>query len=145
MSGLTRLVILGLFLVLPASAFAIDDTPQNRELEANRYLEAVPPESVISDISKRMAESLPQQQRGVFISGMSKNVDISRITAAMREGLVKTFTADQLKALADFYSSPVGKAAMEKMGTYTEIVMPTVMKEVEAAVAKTQQEVAKAK
>ncbi|MGA7330052.1 MAG: DUF2059 domain-containing protein [Rhodomicrobium sp.] len=144
MFRLTCMVILGLFLAWPVYAFAIEDTPQNRELEANRYLQAVPPDAGISDISKRMAESLPQQQRDSFISGMNKNIDMTRITMAMREALIKTFTADQLHALADFYASPGGKAAMEKMGAYTELVMPTVMKEVEAALAKTQKE-AKAK
>jgi hypothetical protein len=35
------------------------------------------------------------------------------------DAMVKDFTTDELKALADFYSSPVGKSAMQKFGTYT--------------------------
>jgi hypothetical protein len=40
----------------------------------------------------------------------------------------------ELKALADFYGSPVGKSAMKKFGTYMADVMP----DIEAEMIKTQ-------
>ena len=47
---------------------------------------------------------------------MTKHLDIGRVTAAIKAAMVKTFTADELKALADFYGSEVGRSAMAKMG-----------------------------
>ena len=46
--------------------------------------------------------------------------------------MVKTFSADEFKALADFYGSDVGRSAMAKMGTYMSEVMPATMNEVQS-------------
>jgi hypothetical protein len=51
--------------------------------------------------------------------------------------MVKNFTTEELKALADFYGSPIGKAAMKKIGPYMADVMPIVQAEVMKAMAKT--------
>ncbi|MBI4724207.1 MAG: DUF2059 domain-containing protein [Rhodomicrobium sp.] len=140
MISFTRLFILGLFLMSPLPASALEDSPRNREQEANRYLQAVPPESMMAGIPKRLAATLPPAQQEKFIRMMTKNLDMARVTAAMRAAMMKTFTADELRALADFYGSPAGKSAMAKMKTYMAEVMPAAMKELEAALAKTQQE-----
>ena len=140
MPSFVRLLCLGLFIGCTLPAFAMEDTPQNREQEANRYLQAVPPEAVAADIAKRMAASLPQEQQPAFLVAMQKDVNEAAIQAAAQAGLVKVFTADELHALADFYSQPVTKSAMAKMGTYMSDVMPTIIKEVRTAAAKAQQE-----
>lgn len=140
-----RLLIPALLLMFSIPAFALEDSPQNREQQADRYLEAVPPQSMMSDMSSKMAETLPQEQRDEFKALLQKHLDMSRITAGVKAAMVKTFNADELKALADFYGSQVGKSAMNKMGTYMAEVMPATMKEVQAALAKAQQEARKGK
>ena len=52
------------------------------------------------------------------------------LSKAMKDSLVKHFTAEELKALADFYGSPVGKSAMSKMGDYTADLMPVIQAQV---------------
>ncbi len=135
-----RLLFLALLLPFSLPAFALEDTPQNREQQADRYLQAVPPQSMMGDMSAKMAETLPEEQRDEFKTLMTKYLDIGRVTVAIRAAMVKTFTAGELQALADFYGSDVGKAAMAKMGTYMSEVMPATMKEVQAALGKAQQE-----
>jgi hypothetical protein len=135
-----RLLFLAMLLPFSLPALAIEDTPQNREQQADRYLEAVPPQSMMNDMSSKMAETLPEEQQDQFKALMTKHLDITRVEAAIRAAMVKTFTADELKALADFYGSDVGKSAMAKMGTYMAEVMPATMSEVQAAVAKAQEE-----
>jgi hypothetical protein len=71
---------------------------------------------------------------------MTKHLDLGRVTAAIKAAMIKTFTADELKALADFYGSDVGKSAMAKMGTYMSEVMPATMNEVQSALVKAQGE-----
>jgi hypothetical protein len=44
-----------------------------------------------------------------------------------------------LKALADFYGSPVGKSAMQKFGAYMADIMPTMEAEIMKAQAKLNQ------
>ncbi len=135
-----RLAALGLFVTASLPALALEDTPDNREREVSRYLKIIPPEELMADMSAKLAATLPPEQRAAFVRMMTKHLDMVRLTAAMREGMVKTFTADELQALADFYSSPVAKSAIAKMGTYMAEVMPVLMTELQAAAAKTQLE-----
>ena len=52
-----RLLVLVLLLPFSLPAFALEDTPQNRAQQANRYLDAVPPQSMMTDMSSKMAET----------------------------------------------------------------------------------------
>jgi hypothetical protein len=134
-----RLLFLALLLQV-SPVFALDDTPQNREQQADRYLNAVPPDAMMSDMAAKMAESLPEEQRDQFKALLTKHLDMTRVTAAIRAAMVKTFSAGELQALADFYGSDVGKSAMSKMGTYMAEVMPATMNEVQAALGKAEEE-----
>ena len=135
-----RLLLLALLLPFSLPAFALDDTPQNREQQAYRYLAAAPPQSMMSDMAAKMAETLPEEQRDQFKALMTKHLDLGRVTAAIKAAMIKTFSADELQALADFYGSDVGKSAMAKMGTYMSEVMPATMNEVQSALVKAQGE-----
>jgi hypothetical protein len=140
MASLARLLCLGLFIGSSIPAFAMEDTPQNRAQEAARYLQAVPPEGAANDMAKSISQSLPEKQQAAFLAAMQKNIDVAGIKTAAQAGLVKVFTADELKALADFYSAPLAKAAMAKMGTYMSEVVPAIEKEVDAATEKAEKE-----
>jgi hypothetical protein len=140
MASIVRLLCLGLLTAFSAPALALDDTPQNREQEAARYLASVPPEDVTAGMVQNMVESLPGEQQKTFIAATQKNLNLAAIKTATQAGLVKVFTADELKALADFYSSPLAKSAMGKMGAYMSQVMPEIEKEVDAAAAKAEKE-----
>ena len=135
-----RLLLLALLLPFSLPAFALEDTPQNREQQADRYLEAVPPQSMMNDMSAKMAETLPGEQRDRFKALMTKHLDVGKVTASIKGAMVKTFTADELRALADFYGSDVGKSAMSKMGAYMAEVMPATMNQVQSALLKAQEE-----
>ncbi len=123
-------------LAITATAFALDDTPANRSQEAGRYLLATPPEDTMKDMAEQMAMNLPPENRAMFKKLMTEHMDLSAMTKAMKDALVEHFTADELKALADFYGSPVGKSAMKKFGAYMADVMPDIQAEVLKAQAK---------
>jgi hypothetical protein len=123
-----------------ASALAIDDTPANREAQADNYLRVVPPQHMMSDMATKIAATLPENQRATFVSLMTKNLDINAVTDLMRASMVKNFSADELKALADFYGSPVGKSAMAKMGSYMADAMPRLVVELQKAQALTERQ-----
>lgn len=108
-----------------ALTLSAPDTPETRRHEAERYLQATPPKALFEDMADKMAANLPQDQRDQFKKLMTSQLDIAALTKAMIDSMVKHFTTEELKALADFYGSPVGKSAMQKFGAYMADIMPT--------------------
>ena len=116
--------------------FSAADTPEARRKEAERYLQVSPPKALFEDMADKMAETVPADQREQFKKVMTTQVDIAALSKAMVDAMVKNFTTDELKALADFYGSPVGKSAMQKFGAYMADIMPVVQAEIVKAAGK---------
>ena len=116
--------------------FSAPDTPETRRREAERYLQVSPPKALFEDMADKMAANLPPDQREQFKRVMTADLDIAALSKAMIDAMVKNFTTDELKALADFYGSPVGKSAMQKFGTYMADIMPVMQAEIIKASAK---------
>jgi len=131
-------------LMIFASSYAIDDTPENRQAQVKRYLEAVPPDDLFADMSKSLAMNFPPSERADLRRFMEEVVDIDAITDAMVASMVKHFTADEIAAIADLYESDVGQSAMKKMGVYMAEVMPVIEAEIMRAVGELQKEKAEA-
>ncbi len=89
-------------------------------------------------MAEKMAANLPPDQREQFKKLMTSQLDIAALTKAMIDSMVKHFTTEELKALADFYGSPVGKSAMQKFGAYMADIMPVMEAEIMKAQAKTE-------
>ena len=128
-------ILASLLVLAVGQAWALEDTPANREQEAARYLKATPPTEMMSDMTEQMAKNLPEEQRDSFKTRLMKHLDIDALTKAIKDAMVKNFTADELKALADFYGSPGGKSAMKKFQTYQADVMPSLQTEIMKAEA----------
>jgi len=134
-----------LLLVLTLSAwspvFSAVDTPETRRKEAERYLQVSPPKALFEDMADKMTMNLPPDQRQQVKRMMTAELDIAALTKAMTDAMVKHFTTEELKALADFYGSPIGKSAMQKFGAYMADVMPALQAEVMKAQSKLNQSV----
>lgn len=135
--AIVALAVLGM---LAASSEALEDTPENRAEEADRYLEAMPPSEMLGKMTDQMTAGAPPEQRQEIENFMTRHLDIAALEEAMREALIEHFTADELAALADFYGSPVGKSAMSKLGAYMADVMPVIQAEIGKARARAQEE-----
>jgi hypothetical protein len=122
--------------VLAQPAWAIEDTPDNRAMEAARYLVVVQPKQMMGDLVNRIAQSIPAEKRAGFVSFMNEAIDINKLQTAMTAAMVKTFTAGELKALADFYGSPEGKSALQKMPEYSADMLPTIQQVMNEAMEK---------
>ena len=130
-----KLVVLLVF-TLSAPVFSAPDTPETRRKEAERYLQVSPPKALFEDMADKMAANIPADQREQFKKVMTTQVDIAALSKAMIDSMVKNFTTEELKALADFYGSPVGKSAMQKFGAYMADIMPVVQAEMMKAASK---------
>jgi hypothetical protein len=118
---------------------AATDTPETRRREAERYLQATPPKALFEDMADKMAANLPPAERDKFKQMLTSQLDIQALTKAMTDAMIKHFTTDELKALADFYGSPVGKSAMQKFGAYMADLMPAMQAEIVKAQSKANQ------
>ena len=133
MRRMGMMFIVGLLTV--SSVTALEDTEANRLAEANRYLTATPPEEMVADMAQNMSKTIPEARQEDFVNAMTKGLDMVSLRKTMLNAMVKHFTADELKALADFYGSPVGKSAMKKFGPYMADVMPQIQADVMKAVS----------
>src|SRR6202008_2496045 len=119
--------------------FSPPDPPETQRKEAERYLQVSPPKALFEDMADKMSANIPADQRDQFKKLMTTEVDIAALSKAMIDAMVKNFTTEELKALADFYSSPVGKSAMQKFGAYMADLMPILQAEILKAQAKLNQ------
>ena len=138
-----QIFVLTIVSLFTSSAFVLSatDTPETRRREAERYLQVNPPKALFEDMADKMAANLPPDQREQFKRMMTADLDIGALSKAMTDAMVKHFTTEELKALADFYGSPVGKSAMQKFGAYMADLMPIVQAEIMKAQAKLNQSV----
>ena len=90
-------------LLAPGIVCALDDTPENRAAQVERYLRAVPPLELMEDMADNMATTLPPEHRDDFRRMMLVHVDNDKIIEAMTESMIRHFTADELAAIADLY------------------------------------------
>jgi len=136
-----QIVAVTVLILFISCGFAISapDTPDTRRHEAERYLQATPPKALFEDMADKMAANLPPHQRDQFKKLMTSQLDIAALTKAMLDAMVKDFSTEELKALADFYGSPVGKSAMQKFGVYMADIMPTMEAEIMKAQARVNQ------
>lgn len=134
---IVSLLCAGSFATLHAGPAA--DTPENRRQEAERYLRATPPKEMFADMAEKGAMNLPPADRQRFKDTLTSALDIDALTKAMVDAMVKHFTTEELKALADFYGSPVGKSAMSKFGMYMVDITPVIQAEMIKAQAKANQ------
>jgi hypothetical protein len=126
--------------LVSAYAYAQEDSKADREKEADRYLAVMTVKEMFSDMAEQMSKGMPVDKRQAFKDLFTKHIDIPAMEKAMKTSLVKNFTVGELKALADFYSSPLGKSAMKKMPKYMADLMPTIQSEVMKAQAKASSE-----
>jgi hypothetical protein len=124
----------------PSAPAPLEDTPENRSTQIDRYFESTPPEALVKDMLNKMTARMPDQQRTLFVERITKHLDMPKLRTIMHDAMSKNFTADELRALADFYGSPNGKSVMAKFGTYMQEAMPAIQQEFIAAAGKAQSE-----
>jgi hypothetical protein len=121
----------------PAAApAAVADNEESRQAAAKQYLEAVPPQELLSQMSEKVVKMLPEKSQKVFLEVMnSKSMQEATYRISLN-GLVKHFTVAEIKAMAAFYGSPDGKSISKKFPAYMSEAMPLINQEVITALQK---------
>jgi hypothetical protein len=138
-------IILGAVGIILASAitWALEDTPANRSREAERLISRDRIEEGMQQAIDHMAQVIPTGLRKNFNDQMIMSIDISALERAMREAMIKRFTADEMQAFADSGASSVGGSLEEKREAYTLEVMHAFSQTLDAGFAKVSPEIAK--
>lgn len=110
-------------------AFALEDNVDNRQSQAQRYLEANPPKAIAQALADQTVSMLPEDKRKPYLEMLTKHLDLDVINASMQAALVKHFTANELEVLANFYSNPEAQTALAKMDKYMTEVLPALQNE----------------
>ena len=134
--GLLSVLVLALA-TCPFLALAQDGLAE-RKAAAERYMAVVPMSRLLDDTATEMAKQLPPDQQSAFMQMMKGAVRADVIERIAVEAMLKTFTAEELNALADFYGSKNGYNAMRKFGRYMALVMPALQQEVQRALRQIQ-------
>jgi hypothetical protein len=121
---------LTILFLLPFSLLtALEDTKKNRIIQAERYLKQFSLVDMIGGTWEQMFKHPPfsswsDKQKKVFSDRMTAIVTSEEYDKILMDGMLETFTADELKAFADFYDSEHGKSAMKKMNNLMTNMMP---------------------
>lgn len=111
-----------------SSAFAGDDL-EERRAAAIRYMNVMPMSKILDDSILAMSKQVPEEKRASYVASMKGMINAESLESIALDAMLRTFTVEELNALADFYGSAVGRSAMAKFGEYTAVVLPAVQKE----------------
>lgn len=124
-----KLVVVMGMLLLSAPVYALEDTPGNRAKEAERYLVASSVRETLQEVPAQMAEDQPAEKRELFKKLIAKYFVVDTVMKRQSEALVKLFTADELRYLADTASSEFAKAISRKMEAFMSEMSPEIQTE----------------
>ena len=108
---------------------ALEDTKANRTIHAERYLKEFSLADMMGGTWEQMFKYPPfsiwsDKQKQNFTDRMTAMLTSAEYTKILLDGMLNTFTADELKAFADFYASKHGKSSMKKMNLLMANMMP---------------------
>ena len=124
----------------PAFAAEPADTPETRTAAAREYAAVANMPKMLDDAFAAASQQLPEADRAQFIALTKKYVNPKALEDISIAVMVKHFTTKELQALARFYGSPEGRAAMDKFGPYMGDMLPLVQAEMLRAVQEMQKE-----
>lgn len=100
---------------------------------AQRYLQNIDLDHSFENIYVALLERLPGEAGAAVIATMRENVRMDRVKDMVVETLLNHYTLEELEALADFYSSDVGRSISRKLPAYLEDVNMAIQQEAERA------------
>jgi len=117
-----------------AITFSAQDNIASRQAAADRYFKVAPLSKMLDEMLTRATMKIPEDQRDKSLSQMKEVIRVKAIEQTARESMIKTFTADEINLLADFFGSQHSASAMKKYGPYMEETILALMQEIHRAI-----------
>lgn len=105
------------------TTLALPDTPENRRIVSQQYLNTVGIEDTYNNIMLSVAQVLPENMRSSYKETVNKFFSKEKVAKLTEDALVKHFTVAEINAMIDFYNTPEGASIAKKMGPYTADAM----------------------
>jgi len=93
--------------------FAFADPVASRD-SARRYAKAIPQQEVVDEMLAYHVRNVPAQGRKSLANEIRSRLNSDKLLETYIDILVSVYTTEELNALADFYSSPVGASVNAK-------------------------------
>ena len=97
---------------LTTGLFALEDTPANRTRLAERLIQTFPMHELWASVERQITQQQREQLTVLF-----RYFNWKTFTKSIKQILIETYTADEIKALTDAYNSPVGRSILKKQGS----------------------------
>jgi hypothetical protein len=105
-------------IVVSAVTWALDDTPANRSGEVDRYFTKYPLQKRVQQSFEPSTRALPPGLREQFTNLIISSINFSTLEKTMKDQMIKYFTADELKTLADSDDPGVRRSIVGKSSAY---------------------------
>lgn len=131
----TAFFVSAVIVLVVCGSVSAQDTLADRRVAAARLMSVVPMSQMLEDSFAVIAKKFPQDKRAGIIAKMKQNVRVDVVERIATDSMVKTFTAEELNALADFYGSKPGRSATQKFGIYMmgPVILPAIQVEIQRA------------
>ncbi len=117
-----------------ALALCLAGTPaeaqSDRRAAAEAYARVVDYPLLIEKAATRKAAELPYSEREDFVTFVTRRVDSEMTRFYATSAMVDLFEADELRALADFASTPEGRSALAKLPALGAVLTPIVERQI---------------
>ena len=121
-----------------AAALALEEKLSEEELARKvKLVEEMhrinPVKGQVDSAVMRVAKSLPEAQRKVFLSAMNSTLNYRAIERISVDAMTETYTLKELEAMVEYYSKPEARSASEKITQWAGKVQPEIVRMIDKA------------
>ena len=128
LASLAVLLAVSACTTVPSASTA--DTRSKKEIYADELISIVPPAIMFAQLSEPHIHAFgPPHLQAKAHAKFMRQVDPAALDDIVRKALIKHFTEAELKAMADFYTTPEGQRCMSKVAPFVADVFPACMSE----------------
>jgi|GEM_PF-2019403 len=123
------------------SVFASSATAPSAErlALAKQYVASVPVESEVKAAVEQLATKVRPEQRVLFRTLADSTIDYQRLRTAAELATAESFTDAEIKAMIEFFGSPVGQSIRKKLPAYEAQIQPVLTEVLQKFVMKLQE------
>ena len=110
-----------------------DLTYEQRIVLATKMHELRPVRAQIDHAIAQYAQTRPEAERASFTTAMRNVFNVKALEKISIDAYAETFTLEELEAMVEYYSKPEARSASDKIGAYSAIVYPEIMRMLDRA------------
>lgn len=135
-----RIIVLGWLVIVTGLVSScrrppMGDSEANRTAEAQKFVTTMDLRAIVDSLAEEKAAIVSGLDKNAFRAFILREMRWSSLEDSMASALAKNFTTPEIRALADFQNSPVGKSLLGKYSSYQADIGPAIQAEIQRALA----------